>query len=350
MINKLHIQNFQSHKNSILEFDPGVNIITGTSDSGKSAIIRALKLIVQNKPDGDAYRSNWGGKTLIQAVFDNCSVERERDKENIYRLNGSEYKAIGSGVPTDITTAININDINLQQQHDKPFLISNTAGEVAHHFNSIAHLEQIDATIKKVNQWQKSINVDLKSKANLIITLQEDKAVYEGLDSLETEIEVLEDIEQQNISIIQKKRLLNTLMEDITEVENQIEAESFLLTVKEPTELLLTSIEELNKLEGNKTNLLEQIKSIERIEHKITFNSQLVSLAPDIDVLQDAYIKYNKLDENIIHLIDLLDDINKKDTQIKHHSAKLKENKEIYNRNMPDICPLCNSKIKHETH
>jgi len=46
MINSLTIQNFQSHKNTTLEFDNGINIIIGQSDSGKTAIIRALNWVI----------------------------------------------------------------------------------------------------------------------------------------------------------------------------------------------------------------------------------------------------------------------------------------------------------------
>jgi len=56
MIKYLQIQNFQSHKDSLLEFDPGVNVIVGSSDSGKTAVIRALRWLVWNRPSGDAFR------------------------------------------------------------------------------------------------------------------------------------------------------------------------------------------------------------------------------------------------------------------------------------------------------
>ena len=86
MIQSLKIINFQSHEDSTLDFVPGVNMILGASDSGKSAIIRALKWLVWNRPNGDAYRSNWGGETSVQAFFDGFGVERSKDKENMYRI------------------------------------------------------------------------------------------------------------------------------------------------------------------------------------------------------------------------------------------------------------------------
>ena len=42
MLKKLILKNFQSHSDSELEFDKGINVICGNSDSGKSSIIRSF--------------------------------------------------------------------------------------------------------------------------------------------------------------------------------------------------------------------------------------------------------------------------------------------------------------------
>ena len=49
MIKSVEFQNFQSHKKTILEFVPGVNIIVGLSDAGKSAVMRAIKWCLKNQ-------------------------------------------------------------------------------------------------------------------------------------------------------------------------------------------------------------------------------------------------------------------------------------------------------------
>ena len=69
MIQSLHIKNLQSHKDSHLDFCEGVNVIVGPSDSGKSAILRALRWIVKNRPQGDVLRSHWGGETEASIIL-----------------------------------------------------------------------------------------------------------------------------------------------------------------------------------------------------------------------------------------------------------------------------------------
>ena len=60
MIHSIKIQNIQSHKDTQLEFNPGINAIVGSSNNGKSAILRALYWVVYNRPLGtDNLLSHW---------------------------------------------------------------------------------------------------------------------------------------------------------------------------------------------------------------------------------------------------------------------------------------------------
>ena len=59
MLIQLVIENFQSHEKTALEFCSGINTIVGSSNSGKSAILRALYWVVYNKPGGFGFSSHW---------------------------------------------------------------------------------------------------------------------------------------------------------------------------------------------------------------------------------------------------------------------------------------------------
>jgi DNA repair exonuclease SbcCD ATPase subunit len=49
MILSLHLVNFETHKDSLIEFSPGMNVIRGSTDQGKSTIRRALTYVVFKK-------------------------------------------------------------------------------------------------------------------------------------------------------------------------------------------------------------------------------------------------------------------------------------------------------------
>ena len=57
MFKGLEIENFESHKDTQIDFDNGVNAIIGTSDSGKSSIRRAIEWAIHNRPQGFGFKS-----------------------------------------------------------------------------------------------------------------------------------------------------------------------------------------------------------------------------------------------------------------------------------------------------
>ena len=62
MITKIEIKNFQSHKHTVIDFSNGVNVIIGSSDCGKSAIIKAMRWCITNSPAGNSFRSNFASE------------------------------------------------------------------------------------------------------------------------------------------------------------------------------------------------------------------------------------------------------------------------------------------------
>lgn len=54
-IKKVIIENFQSHKYSVIDFNEGLNAIVGPTDSGKTAVFRSLKWVLYNEPQGDYF-------------------------------------------------------------------------------------------------------------------------------------------------------------------------------------------------------------------------------------------------------------------------------------------------------
>src|SRR5205085_9883685 len=49
-ITELEIKGYQSHEDTKIAFTGGLNAIVGPSDSGKSAILRALRFVLYNEP------------------------------------------------------------------------------------------------------------------------------------------------------------------------------------------------------------------------------------------------------------------------------------------------------------
>lgn len=50
MFKKLALKNYKTHKDTVLEFSPGVNVITGDTGQGKTNILLSLAWVKDNRP------------------------------------------------------------------------------------------------------------------------------------------------------------------------------------------------------------------------------------------------------------------------------------------------------------
>jgi len=145
VLSSLILENFQCHSRLKIDFDPRVTSIVGSSDVGKSAIIRALRLVCTNHPQGDAFIKEGANKCKVELIVDGRSIKRIRGKsENLYFLDDQRFAAFANNVPDPISDHLKIGGVNWQSQHDSPFWFSLTAGQVSREINEIVDLGAID--------------------------------------------------------------------------------------------------------------------------------------------------------------------------------------------------------------
>jgi len=157
MLKRLTLRYFQSHRRTIINLHPGVNIFCGISMAGKTAIKRALKKLVLNRPVGYNYHSDVAPKrkSFIKGLFDNGSVELRHIKNNLlYICNNNikdPYRKFGTNVPDEVKQICNMKEINFQDQSANPFIDSKPS-EMAREINRITQQELISKWIKSSNQ------------------------------------------------------------------------------------------------------------------------------------------------------------------------------------------------------
>lgn len=164
MLKELYIQNYKSHKKTVFRFSNGLNLICGTTQAGKSAALSAFTKLVENRPTGAGFYSWFApekGKTKIKAVFDNCIIEQIIDvirkddepkaKSTSYILDGKRFRKVGTKIPDQVISAINLQDVNYQKQIDHSFLISDSATAFSKAINNLTGTDQINLCISDVN-------------------------------------------------------------------------------------------------------------------------------------------------------------------------------------------------------
>lgn len=348
MIKQLKIQNFQSHKDSVLEFDPGVNIIVGTSDSGKTAIIRALRWAVWNRPGGDAFRSHWGGDTVVKVITDAGSIVRQKGKENSYIINNKEeLKAFGTEVPEEVRNILNLNEINLQEQMDSPFLLSNaySPGAVAGHFNQVAHLDLIDSSIsdakKDINKIKTQQNQAKESKASI----QEKLKSYEQLDFLEVDLEMLEQMEQELTSRRSKETQLKNIVKEIDSLSSSLRSLQKWQDIGDDLDPLLALYDSKKEKETYVQQLKELNSNILTYTYQLQKASKIVKAENEIHLLiaqqkehENKRTQYDQLDAFLEEIVNML--YNEKQSKEKYQELHIE-----FSNNYPDICPFCSTPL-----
>ena len=295
MIKRITLQNFQSHKHTVLEFTDGINALVGKTDSGKSACIRALKWVLTNRPSGDAFVNhdafNEKGKQVLPCSVvietDSHIVERYKFKtKNSYTVDGVELNAIGTDVPDEVLEALNLNDINIQFQMDRPFLLTESSGEVARILNRVVKLDNIDTTLRQLNIYRQRLNTTKDSLQYQVDTIKKDIEKIDIAD-IETTVEMAELLEEKLDSYTTNLEIFNKLWYDIRlvldrlneTVENDHKQELVELGIR-----LYTEYEKLAQEQSTIDSILQQITAL----NEKSFTLLDINVEP-IDKLVDEY-------------------------------------------------------------
>jgi len=345
MIQKLRIQNFQSHKDSELEFHPGVNVIIGQSDCGKTAIIRALRWLIWNRPNGDAFRSTWGGGTRVDVEAEHQHWFRAKGKQNHYHYNGSALAAFGTDVPEEVQKSLNMDETNIQMQLDAPFLISSTPGEVSSYFNKVAHLDQIDAGLKNVQSSISQITKEIKASESRSAELIEYVKAYDYIDLFDIDLEMLEKMDVEWKTGSGSAIALEGLIHNIAEIDIKIAELEYIVFLEDEVNSLLKFHETLKKeneehriLDVSVVNLLEILSELKYLDSII----QLEEEVQDIYALEK--IRFEKA-TGITPLQILVQDLEYNNTALAELKRVLSTKETKFNNEMPAVCPLCNTNL-----
>lgn len=343
------IKNFQSHKNTEINFDDNLNIIIGTSDSGKSSIIRAFRWVIENRPSGEAFRSWWGGDTVITIeTTEGCLSRIRTDKKNLYKLNGNEFKAINQDVPDEVKQFLNLSNINLQQQAEQFFLIDETPGQVARYFNEIAGLEKIDTSISNVKRWVRELEQNKKYKKQEITKLQEEIKQFDYLDDMEQEVIKLEELEHGKNKNIKDYNEIIEVIEDIEKIEEEINQFKDVLKAEKEINGILLLYKEVGTIHGKLTGVSTVIHNIEKVKKEIEENNKIVKAEKEIKELLQLIDTVEDKEEERIELIKITGNLEETNNRIKEKNNFILKKEKQFKKQFPKICPICGASEKYQ--
>lgn len=402
MFKKLKIKNFQSHENSELKFSSGINIIVpedvnDPNDVGKTSIFRALQLLCTNRPSGGNYfpKNKEKGKTEILVDLDNAEeislIKNIKDKEvksAIYKIGSKKFEKFGASVPDQIVSALNISEINFQNQLEliSPYLITSTPGEIAKTIAKTIKIEKSDQWISsltseinftnkdviRVKQEICDIKIDLKKYENIEeivlfvarlekieIKIKKYEDSYDDLININTEFIELENWINENKGIATEAEKLFYEIEivfgEIVDLNEEKEKLEYLLFLQEDIEKLVS----INKVKKDLSFLQDVIREEKKTQKEESILLEAVFLIDEIDELKKVNVnqELKSIQEIIWEIVEL-----KKEKQDLLNLINIQKNIEILVKKYADVkkdyivdlksfgkCPTCLSVVNDKT-
>ncbi|GAE89207.1 AAA family ATPase [Acetivibrio straminisolvens] len=246
-INRIKIENFQSHRNTELSFSDGLNVIVGPSDQGKSAIIRAIKWVLYNEPRGTDFIRQGANSARVSIELNNGYViTRERtSSKNRYTLrdpegNVSIFEGFGNEVPLEIVKAHGIPKVvldmdiraslNIGEQLEGPFLLSESGATRAKAIGRLTGIHIIDQAIKDCATDIRRENQTCDRVRNEIDDIDKKLEEYENIKELGNRLEESEKIIAKMEALMAKTDMLEEKKHSLQDIDAQYLAQIRILS------------------------------------------------------------------------------------------------------------------------
>lgn len=234
----ISIKDFQSLKNVELELVPGLNLVVGKTNIGKTAIIRAIDSALFNIGNDDFVRS---GQKYCGISIDNGTHKMTyarsavgKNEKTAYQFDdGVVQRKVGRTQLEEVQKYFNIRDVRMQNgtkvklnfwyQNDKPFLMDKTSGQL-YEFLSLSSCDKYTKVLKVMQGDEKALKSDIA-----IITSEID--TYKKLITKKQEVvdknQGYDKVYENAVILSRKSTKLNnliSLLNDIKSLKSTIEA------------------------------------------------------------------------------------------------------------------------------
>lgn len=286
------VKNFQAHTNSTFNLENGLNLIVGTSDSGKSALARAINFVLYNISESDFVRLK-EKQFEVEIVFaDGAVIKRTKGKDinsvsykYPHDFDFTTYKAFGNNYPEEVLDFLDrpvytksLGAVSYSDQSNKNFLIEQPASAQPKIISSIVGTDDLQKAADNCSSKVRNYNEQIKISENLIKTLE---------DKIETDY----------VNLDEKKKALDDLLIVVDQISS-LETEVLLIDSD------IKSYQSINKRgkEAKKNQILHEkiVKTLhDKVDVLINKSSELETISTIIDTNQALTNKLNSANKKI---------------------------------------------------
>jgi DNA repair exonuclease SbcCD ATPase subunit len=282
-ISRLRIENFQNHRDTDINFDTGINLIVGSSDAGKSAVLRAINWLFHNSPKSTSFVRHGSDETRVTAWFnDGTRVSRIKGKKRnaitIHKSDGTDlvFDKIGSELPQEAIEALGnppINEkngpISYSEQLDSYFLVSLSPTDLPRSISELIGIDDFEDAASVLSKQSNQFLRQAKDSQDRISDFIEQLKKYDNLDD---QLNKLLELEKQSEKI-------ESLSSDINGINNLLSKYGILISTGRKTNKQLKlskSIFEFSKKLPKSQLVKDNIQLIEKLlcSYEQTINNE----------------------------------------------------------------------------
>ena len=322
---ELDLTNFQSIGKANLEFEPGINLIVGQSNSGKTAILRAIKAVVTNPSRAKFYIKKGTDEAVVSIANEGNELMWSRSAKggSKYNVNGEEYSKLGTSNLFNILEDNGFvqddsgNVMNIEGEWDLAFPFDRTPSELFRLFENIFCVSDSAVILKSFKEEEAD---SVKQRTVLEERHSRLGEKVKALEDLKAEVD-LEKIEGEVKSFEQDYKIYSTMKADCKELEfNKRISEITVDDVLPPEHFTLQELEQAYQDSKYLTHVLGEIKFYKSLPEEIDVPQTLtdylnvvadykdikkaveldkISFPEDIKITEDLINKYTELVKDV---------------------------------------------------
>lgn len=297
MIKSLHLKNIALIENAEIEFEQGLNVLSGETGSGKSVIIDSINFVLGAKADRSMIRFG-ENECLASAVFDISDLTEVKKVLSDLDVEESDELIVTRKLSQDSKNSLKVNGIpfTLSMLKSVTSLLVDVHGQ-SEHYSLLKESEQLGVLDKFAGDALSSIKGQCSELCDKIKTTDEKLKSFGGSESdrairadiLKFQIEEIENAEiregEENELAAQKKKIQSAekLSEAFAVVQGALSGENCAIDYINSA---IRGLSPITSLDDEYLALYDRLKSVS--EELNDVSSSVESMAEDIDIDEET--------------------------------------------------------------
>lgn len=348
-ITDVEITNFQSLRNVHVRFINGTNALIGVTNSGKTAIIRAIIWCLINRPQGDYFITVDEKEAMVRVSLSNGKqIERRKSASaNIYRLFDkgelvNEFTGFGRNVPDEIIEAHGIRPLagdtyfQFGTQLESAFMLSLAPSKRAAVLGNMDELYRIDTALAGINkeisdkekyrkEMQRTKKEIKRSVDQLTIKTEKAQSQIEALKALKKGLEQKYNMHSYVAGHVDRLKEISSLLQNLDSelersdrilghwpegIEDRIQKAQFIIQQVNRLKEIQETLQSIKFTKDERLQELEQLRDIveEKVKKYLFVQQSFESLKANTDrikQIKDGYsdiaagLDLSQLEQNI---------------------------------------------------